>query len=35
MKQLTMATGTGGGKQRPAEQKTAPKKTAPVKKSTK
>ena len=28
MKQLTMATGTGGGKQRPTEQK----KTAPTKK---
>jgi hypothetical protein len=34
MKQL-MATGTGGGKQRPAEQKSAPKKTAPTKKPTK
>lgn len=36
MKQLTMATGTGGGKQRPTEQqKTAPKKTTPTKKTTK
>jgi len=33
MKQLTMATGTGGGKQRPAEQKAAPKKTTPTKKT--
>lgn len=33
MKQLKMATGTGGGKQRPTEQKAAPKKTAPTKKT--
>jgi hypothetical protein len=31
MKQLTMATGAGGGKQRPTEQKTTPKKTTPTK----
>ena len=30
MKQLTMATGTGGGKQRPTE-KTTPTKTTPKK----
>ena len=35
MKRLTMATGAGGGKQRPTEQKAAPKKTAPTKKTTK
>lgn len=34
MKHMTMATGTGGGKQRPTEQKTTtPKKTAPTKKT--
>jgi len=32
MKQLNMATGAGGGKQRPTEQqKTTPKKTTPTK----
>jgi hypothetical protein len=32
MKHLNMATGAGGGKQRPTEQqKTAPKKTTPTK----
>lgn len=32
MKHLNMATGTGGGKQRPTEQKTTtPKKTTPKK----
>jgi hypothetical protein len=36
MKRQTMATGTGGGKQRPTEQqKTTPTKTAPTKKTTK
>ena len=34
MKQLNMATGAGGGKQRPAEQrKTTPKKSPPAKKA--
>lgn len=34
MKQLTMATGAGGGQQRPTEQqKTAPTKTTPTKKT--
>ena len=34
MKHLNMATGTGGGKQRPTEQeKTSPTKTAPTKKT--
>lgn len=36
MKHLNMATGAGGGKQRPpTEQQAAPKKTVPAKKSTK
>jgi hypothetical protein len=34
MKRLNMATGTGGGQQRPTEQqKTTPTKTAPAKKT--
>lgn len=33
MKHMNMATGTGGGQQRPTEQKTTPTKTAPTKKT--
>lgn len=33
MKQLNMATGTGGGKQRPTEQTMPTKKTTPTKKT--
>jgi hypothetical protein len=35
MKHLTMATGAGGGKQRPPEEKTIPTKTTPTKKTKK